>query len=469
MQQLHDSMMQDGSGSTPRNHALSDGVSPSGDAVAAPYPPETKRREWHRAWTMLQAMPCSLSFSIVGVALALLAPLGLLLARVGARVQPPTLAWVFSEVRLLLVVYTYVLLLALAVFVVIGYLLGRRFDRVHALSVTDPLTGLFNRRHFGKRLSEEILRGRRHGYSTCVLSLDVDRLKAINDGLGHKAGDNAIQVVGHVLSTNVRAIDVGARIGGDEFAVLLPETSRAQAEALAQRILTELAHYSDRLAEKLAISIGISEVGATSNMDADDVMASADEALYLAKTAGGGRAAFAQHNPHRTSLSSGQQVNGDEMIDRSRNVDMPNESSWNQEREAGDPWSEDAVREGLWNEYVITEITRFEDAVVEGSWNEQVITEITRFEDAMVEGSWSAALERPAEQNAWDGDDPATRSSPWKPVMTEVLWLDDALARWDRDGGRILPASASEVARPDDTRPDWPPPRSRPRFEAGLQ
>jgi len=239
-------------------------------------------------------MPRSRSYPVLGVALALGAPVGLLFARTMAAGQTPSLAWVLVEVKHLLVTYAYVTFSTVAVFAVLGYVLGRWFDRVRLLSITDPLTGLFNRRHFGQRLAEERRRGRRHGRATCVLCVDIDRLKAINDGLGHKAGDHALVAVCQTLLKNVRAIDAVARVGGDEFAVLLPETSVAQASALSQRILTEVARHSAASTGKLAVSIGIAELNATSDVESDDMLAAADAALYRAKAAGGGHVVIAR-------------------------------------------------------------------------------------------------------------------------------------------------------------------------------
>ena len=174
------------------------------------------------------------------------------------------------------------------VFALLGHLLGSSFDEVRRLSITDPLTGLFNRRHFGRRLSEETKRAQRYGHAASVLCVDIDRLKAINDDFGHKAGDGALVAVGRALLDNVRNIDVVARIGGDEFAVLMPETSAAQASALSQRVLTEVAWQGDLRPSGLAISIGIAELNTARDVGPSDLLVAADDALYQAKAAGGG-------------------------------------------------------------------------------------------------------------------------------------------------------------------------------------
>jgi len=187
------------------------------------------------------------------------------------------------------------------VFALLGNLLGSSFDEVRRLSITDPLTGLFNRRHFGRRLSEETKRAQRYGHAASVLCVDIDRLKAINDDFGHKAGDGALVAVGRALLDNVRTIDVVARIGGDEFAVLMPETSAAQASALSQRVLTEVAWQGDLRASGLTISIGIAELNSATDVEPDDLLVAADDALYRAKAAGGGEGHVVVVPPERRS------------------------------------------------------------------------------------------------------------------------------------------------------------------------
>ena len=104
------------------------------------------------------------------------------------------------------------------------------------LSTIDPLTSLFNRSFFFAALEREIARSARSGRGFCLLMMDLDELKAINDRLGHFHGDRVLDAVGQVVSDGVRRIDTAARYGGDEFVVLLPETDPTGAFVLAEKI-----------------------------------------------------------------------------------------------------------------------------------------------------------------------------------------------------------------------------------------
>ena len=234
------------------------------------------RKAADSVWRAVRSAPRSRLYPVLGMILALAVPTALLFALGVPETGDGKIAFVG-------VVYS-----TAVVFALLGNLLGSSFDEVRRLSITDPLTGLFNRRHFGRRLSEETKRAQRHGHAASVLCVDIDRLKAINDDFGHKAGDGALVAVGRALLDNVRTIDVVARIGGDEFAVLLPETSAAQASALSQRVLTEVAWQGDLRASGLAISIGIAELSSATDLEPDDLLVAADDALYRAKAAGGG-------------------------------------------------------------------------------------------------------------------------------------------------------------------------------------
>ena len=233
------------------------------------------RKAAESVWRAVRSAPRSRLYPLLGMLLALAVPTALLFALGVPDTGDGRIAFVG-------VVYS-----TAVVFALLGNLLGSSFDEVRRLSITDPLTGLFNRRHFGRRLSEETKRAQRYGHAASVLCVDIDRLKAINDDFGHKAGDGALVAVGRALLDNVRTIDVVARVGGDEFAVLLPETSAAQASALSQRVLTEVAWQGDLRASGLAISIGIAELNSATDVESDDLLVAADDALYRAKAAGG--------------------------------------------------------------------------------------------------------------------------------------------------------------------------------------
>ena len=264
-----------------------------------------------RASSALGSIPRSRVYPVLGVGLALGALAGFLVERAIAAGRLPTFPWVLGDVGALLPRYVWWLSASLAgVLALLGHLLGRRVDRLSLLSITDPLTGLFNRRHFRRLLTEEIVRSRRHGHTLCVLCLDIDRLEAINEGFGHRAGDLALMWVSRTLLANVRAIDAVARIGGDEFAVLLPDTSAIQVSTLATRILGLVSCHDGTLAGTLAVSIGIAERASRGDVETEDMIAAADAALFRAKAAGGGRAAIARpeavapHSRHFTLMQA---------------------------------------------------------------------------------------------------------------------------------------------------------------------
>jgi diguanylate cyclase (GGDEF)-like protein len=152
------------------------------------------------------------------------------------------------------------------------------------LSITDPLTGLLNRRYIQERLVEEINRSGRSSEPLSFLMLDVDEFKSYNDRFGHPAGDEALRIVGTILKETVRGADVAARYGGEEFSILLPETSSMEAAVIAERIRSrvEQTEFPNR---KVTVSIGVatfSESISTSN----GLISAADQALYRAKEQG---------------------------------------------------------------------------------------------------------------------------------------------------------------------------------------
>jgi len=166
-------------------------------------------------------------------------------------------------------------------------------SRLRQLSITDPLTGVANRRHFDERLEVEVGRHRRVGAPLSLAMVDIDRFKEFNDRFGHQAGDECLQRVAEAIrSAAHRATDLVARFGGEEFAVLLPETGVGGAREIGERILAtvrELRLTPDGAApdgERIAVSIGLASRIPTEHDPAEEVVAAADRALYEAKRAG---------------------------------------------------------------------------------------------------------------------------------------------------------------------------------------
>ena len=162
--------------------------------------------------------------------------------------------------------------------------LKRQTVELRQISITDPLTGLLNRRYLEERLSEEINRSQRHGYPLSFMMIDVDEFKSYNDKFSHPEGDKALQIVGQCLKSTLRAADVAARYGGEEFSILLPQTNINEAFVIAERIRqkVESTEFPNR---KVTISVGIAACGAES-CDAKKLMSAADKALYQAKGKG---------------------------------------------------------------------------------------------------------------------------------------------------------------------------------------
>ena len=152
----------------------------------------------------------------------------------------------------------------------------------------DSLTGLFNRTFFFAAIEREIARSARSGRGFCLLMMDLDELKAINDRLGHFHGDRVLRGVGEVITQGFRQIDTAARYGGDEFVVLLPETDPTGAFVLAEKIrlgVHAMALDTPTGMPRPSLSIGVvayPDDGRT----ADELIISADGAMYASKHAG---------------------------------------------------------------------------------------------------------------------------------------------------------------------------------------
>ena len=164
---------------------------------------------------------------------------------------------------------------------------GRRVTELQQLVLTDPLTGLYNRRHIQAELAALASAARRQQTPLGVLLVDVDRFKRINDRLSHEAGDTALRTVAGRIQSVVRAEDVVGRWGGDEFVVLLPSTDQAAAVVLAQRLCREVAKPGRGVpALPLTVSIGCA---AAHQPDEAALISAADAALHRAKAQGRNR------------------------------------------------------------------------------------------------------------------------------------------------------------------------------------
>ena len=150
-------------------------------------------------------------------------------------------------------------------------------DRLRAEARTDPLTGLGNRRRWQEELPLEVERARRSGTGLAVALLDLDRLKQLNDTAGHQAGDDLLRAVASSFTTHLRAVDLVARIGGDEFVTALPDTSAETARDALERLRTSLPAGA-------TCSVGLALWDGLESPD--DLVQRADDALYRAKAGG---------------------------------------------------------------------------------------------------------------------------------------------------------------------------------------
>ena len=171
-----------------------------------------------------------------------------------------------------------------------------RATQFQLMSITDPLTGLLNRRYLEERLSDELNRSERYNYSMSCLMIDIDDFKTYNDRNGHQAGDVALKITAHALKAALRSADVACRYGGEEFCILLPQTSITEAGVIAERMRQRVAEREYPFGKSqplgnVTVSIGISTLG--KHIDTGEkVIAAADRALYNAKSQGKNRIEF---------------------------------------------------------------------------------------------------------------------------------------------------------------------------------
>jgi diguanylate cyclase len=175
--------------------------------------------------------------------------------------------------------------------------LQRDLVAVRAESLTDPLTGVSNRKHLDEFLPTAVRQARRSGLALCLLMVDVDHFKMFNDLHGHLTGDTVLQLIAQTLKQNLKGVDLVARYGGEEFAVVLPNTTLPQAAAVAEK-LRLIVGASDIVKRstgehlgRVTVSIGVAELGAADSPQS--LIAAADACLYRAKRDGRNRSVLA--------------------------------------------------------------------------------------------------------------------------------------------------------------------------------
>lgn len=175
--------------------------------------------------------------------------------------------------------------------------LAQRREELLALSRTDALTGLYNRRHLEERLHEEFNRSRRYGSPLSLVMLDIDHFKRVNDTYGHPFGDEVLRGVARTVRANLREVDLLARYGGEELCALLPETTSRDARGVCERVRAAIAalEWEHRSADgvihpvRCTASLGVASVPSPTIGSAEALLRAADDSLYAAKGAGRNR------------------------------------------------------------------------------------------------------------------------------------------------------------------------------------
>lgn len=171
---------------------------------------------------------------------------------------------------------------------------AEEIHRLNELVETDPLTGIANRRSFEKEIHRRYAEQQRGGNGFCLMFVDVDDLKRINDEFGHTKGDRLLCSIASVMESNFRTSDIVFRIGGDEFSVLLPGATREQAEVAANRLIGQTVALIQSQTGEIPVGLSVGLVESVGDRTIGELVDAADQAMYQAKQQGGNRFMTAQ-------------------------------------------------------------------------------------------------------------------------------------------------------------------------------
>lgn len=233
------------------------------------------------AFSMLSVCFATVAFGQhVGIAAAVLSTAMLSQVDYAARAISPFSDWMVERMLFLAVLLTLVAILV-------------RINRLQQDALLDAVTNLRNHRYFQVRLREELHRSDRFSRPTALILLDLDNFKLVNDRFGHAFGDMVLRQVSQTLMQNARAVDIVCRYGGEELAVVLPETTLEEAMTVAERLRVAVAKRPDERGGTVTLSAGVA-IYPEHAIDADGLIAAADAAMYRAKRAGKNQVAQAE-------------------------------------------------------------------------------------------------------------------------------------------------------------------------------
>ena len=185
----------------------------------------------------------------------------------------------------------------------------RMIENLRKLSIKDPLTGLYNSRYFYEQLEKEIARSDRYLHPLSLIFIDIDHFKSINDSYGHMVGDQALLLIARKMKNSLRSQDTAYRFAGDEFTIILPETTADKTEVVADRIRSEMENERlvifEKQISKITLSIGIAEY--VRNEEMKQFIHRADVTMYQAKKSGGNKIFIM---PSAGEFSEDQRISG---------------------------------------------------------------------------------------------------------------------------------------------------------------